>query len=146
MNTMFNARVLLVDDEVAFLSGLVHHLVMVGLEVCTLTRTKEAVESFREQNIDVIIIDLAMPGFDGLETLRRIKTAQPEAEVIILLGLKAVGCETEYVNPGIKDLLENLIFLKSLPKQIDEYQEKRIIILQKQSLKEVGDILQRVWL
>lgn len=146
MNTRFKARVLLVDDEVAFLGSLSQHLEEGGLKVCTPTRTKEAIETLKDQKFAAIILELAMPGFNGLETLWRIKAVHPEAELIILNGLGTTQSGINTLKPGTEDFFEGPIHLKSLPDKIHKCQEKRVLVLQKRSQQEVGKILQRIWL
>ena len=146
MNTMFNARVLLVDDEIVFLSGLTQQLEAGGLRVCSLTRTKEAIEAVKDQDFDAIILDLALPALDGIETLRQIKTVQPESEVIFLNGIGSARSEVGSMEHGIEDFFERPVNLDKLPERIHNCLEKRVLILQKRSQQEVGKILQRIWL
>ncbi len=143
---MFNARVLLVDDEIAFLGGLTQQLEAGGLRVCSLTRTKEAIEAANDQDFDVIILDLALPALDGIETLRQIKTVQPELEIIFLNGIGSTRSESGAMEPEAEDFFEKSVNLDKLPERIHNCLEKRVLILQKRSQQEVGKILQRIWL
>jgi len=62
-------RVLLVDDEVEFLEALAERMGARGLEVLTATTGADAVALARSGTFDAVVLDLAMPGLDGLETL-----------------------------------------------------------------------------
>ena len=73
MTEELKAKVLLVDDEEDFLSTLAERLQARGLEVNTATSGEQAVAKTEEQRYDLIILDLAMPGMDGIETLKLIK-------------------------------------------------------------------------
>ena len=146
MNTMFNARVLLVDDEITFLGGLTQQLQASGLSVCTRTSTKEAIEAAKEQAFDAIILDLALLALDGIETLRQIKTVQPESEIIFLNGIGSARSEVGAMEPGAEDFFEKPVNLDKLHERIHNCLEKHVLILQKRSQQEVGKILQRIWL
>ncbi len=84
------ARVLLVDDEEDFTDALSKRLEARNLKVKTVNRGEDAVHMVDEQSFDVIILDLAMPGMDGLETLKQIKANHPDAEIIMLTGQASV--------------------------------------------------------
>ena len=146
MNTMFNARVLLVDDEIAFLGGLTQQLEAGGLRICSRTRTKEAIEAAKDQDFDAIILDLALPGFDGIETLRQIKTVQPESEIIFLNCIASARSKAGAMEPEAEDFFEKPVNMNKLPGKIHNCLKKRVLILQKRSQQEAGKILQRIWL
>ena len=86
MEDHMEARVLLVDDEKEFLETLSNRLELRGLKVSAVTSGEQAIIEAKEQEYDAIVVDLAMPGIDGLETLRRIKADNPNAEIIMLTG------------------------------------------------------------
>ena len=73
MENEMEAKVLLVDDEEEFLETLSSRLEMRGLKVSAVNSGEQAVSEAKEQEYDAIVVDLSMPGIDGLETLRRIK-------------------------------------------------------------------------
>lgn len=138
-----NAKVLLVDDEEEFLKTLSQRLEMRGLKVTGATRGEEAVELADRQTFDAIVIDLAMPGMGGLETLRCIKKSHPNAEIIILSGQGTVKSSTEAMKLGAEDFLEKPVDIDELLDRIDAAKNKRLVILQKQSKEEIKNILKR---
>jgi CheY-like chemotaxis protein len=71
-------RCLLVDDEEEFCKMLSERLENRGMKVNAVLSGEDAVARVEDQNFDAIIVDLAMPGIDGLETLRRIKGKRPD--------------------------------------------------------------------
>jgi CheY-like chemotaxis protein len=73
MTEKLEANVLLVDDEEQFLDALSRRLEARGLKVDAVTSGEDAVRQVEGHNFDAIIVDLAMPGIDGIETLRQIK-------------------------------------------------------------------------
>jgi len=71
-------RVLLVDDEEAFVEALGKRLKARGLNVETSNSGEEAITKAEERTFDVIVLDLAMPGMDGIETLKRLRGSDPD--------------------------------------------------------------------
>jgi two-component system response regulator CpxR len=80
------SKILLVDDEREFVQTLSERLLMRDMGSAVAYDGESALEVAREDEPDVMILDLKMPGIDGIEVLRRIKATQPEIEVIILTG------------------------------------------------------------
>ena len=135
------ARVLLVDDEEDFLTTLAERLETRGLTVSTVTKGEDAVKKVDEQNFDLIILDLAMPGIDGLETLKRIKAKQPDAEVIILSGQGSIKTSIEAMKLGAEDFLQKPVNISDLMDKISDAKDKRLLVMQKKSVKEIEKIL-----
>ena len=80
---MSKCRVLLVDDEEAYVETLAKRLTRRGLTVFTANRGERALEVLAGNPVDVVILDMKMPGMDGIETLTRIKRDHADVEVII---------------------------------------------------------------
>ena len=83
MNT-FN--VLFVDDEVDFLETLMKRMRKRLVNVSGVKSGQEALEFLDRNKVDVVVLDVRMPGMDGIETLRAIKQRHPLVEVIMLTG------------------------------------------------------------
>ena len=143
MEKQIKAKVLLVDDEEDFISTLSQRLKVRGLTVAGATGGEEALKLVEEEPFDIIVLDLAMPGMDGLETLKIIKENHPDAEIIMLSGHGTVKTSIEAMKLGADDFLEKPVDLKELLSKIDEARNKRILILQKQAKEEIKDILKR---
>lgn len=79
-------KILIVDDEEDFVDTMVKRLRAKGLHAEGVYRGKDAIRMLDEQEFDVCVLDLRMPGMDGLETLREMKKKQPQLEVIVLTG------------------------------------------------------------
>ncbi len=141
MEKELNAKVLLVDDEEEFLETLSKRLEMRGLKVTGATRGKEAVNLADRQEFDAIVIDLAMPGMDGLDTLKLIKKNHPDAEIIMLSGHGTVKTSIEAMKLGAEDFLEKPVDIQELLEKIDAAKNKRVLILQKKSKEEIENIL-----
>ena len=143
MKDKINARILLVDDEEEFINTLTQRLEVRGLKVTGATRGQQAVELIDNQSFDIIVLDLAMPGMDGLETLKKIKEKDPDAEIVMLSGKGTLKSGVEAMKLGAEDFLEKPVDLNDLLKRIEEAKERRILVLQKKAKKELGDILHK---
>ncbi len=142
MENEIEAKVLLVDDEQDFLDTLSDRLELRGLKVSAVTSGEQAITEAKLQDFDAIIIDLSMPGIDGLETLKRIKTDNPNAEIIMLTGHGSVHSGVEAMKLGAGDFLQKPVELSELMSKIGEAKDKRMLVLQKQSQEELRKILQ----
>lgn len=80
------SKVLLVDDEREFVQTLSERLLMRDMGSAVAYDGESALELIREDEPEVMILDLKMPGIDGIEVLRRVKESRPDIEVIILTG------------------------------------------------------------
>ena len=141
MDQEMEAKVLLVDDEQDFLETLSSRLEMRGLKVSAVTSGEQAIAEAREQEYDAIVVDLSMPGIDGLETLKRIKADNPNAEIIMLTGHGSVASGVEAMKLGAGDFLQKPVELSELMSKIGEARDKRMLVLQKQSQEELRKIL-----
>jgi DNA-binding NtrC family response regulator len=135
------AKVLLVDDEEDFLSTLSERLEIRGLKVTAVTRGEDAVAKIEAEAFDLIVLDLSMPGIDGLETLKRIKAKQPDAEIIILSGKGSIRTSIEAMKLGAEDFLQKPVDMTELLQKISDAKEKRITIMQAKSAEEIEKIL-----
>ncbi len=80
------SKVLLVDDEREFIQTLSERLMMRDMGSAVAYDGESALDLIKEDEPEVIIVDLKMPGIDGLEVLQRVKATRPQIEVIILTG------------------------------------------------------------
>jgi DNA-binding NtrC family response regulator len=146
MDKEMEARVLLVDDEKDFLETLSSRLELRGLKVSAVSSGEQAVAEAKEEEYDAIVVDLSMPGIDGLETLKRIKAINPDAEIIMLTGHGSVASGVEAMKLGAGDFLQKPVELSELMARIGEARDKRLLVLQKRSQEELRKILQaRSW-
>lgn len=130
-----DAKVLLVDDEEEFCEILSERLGHRGMKVNTANSGEDAVATVEEHNFDAIIVDLAMPGIDGIETLRQIKEKRPDLEVIMLTGHATVQSSIEAMKLGADDLLEKPVDLDTLMEKIKAAKHKRMLVMEKKPAK-----------
>lgn len=109
--------ILLVDDEEDFVEMLGLRLQEIGENIVTAQNGAECLQALEKQDMDVIILDIKMPGMDGIETLREIKKRYPLVEVILLTGHGTIESAVQGMKLGAFDFL-----LK--PADFDELTEK----------------------
>ena len=141
MEKALKAKVLLVDDEEDFLSTLAERLETRGLKVSTANSGELALAKIEKEGFDLIILDLAMPGMNGLETLKRIKAKQPEAEIIILSGQGSIKTSIEAMKLGAEDFMEKPVNISELLDKISDAKDKRLQVLESKSVKDIEKIL-----
>jgi DNA-binding NtrC family response regulator len=83
---MKNFKVLLVDDEQEFIETLSERLKMRDLDTKLALDGEQALEAVEDDEPDVMLLDLKMPGIDGMEVLRKVKKAYPGVQVVMLTG------------------------------------------------------------
>ena len=100
------ANVLLVDDEVSFVETFSERLVMRNLDISKANSGEAALQQLEaDNNIEVVILDVKMPGMDGNETLMEIKKKYPLVEVIMLSGHADVESAIDGMKQGAFDYL-----------------------------------------
>jgi len=98
-------RILLVDDEKEFVETLAERLRTRGFHVTEAYNGDEALEILKEYNFDVTILDVQMPGMDGIEALAGIKKLKPLTEVLMLTGHGTIETAIEGMKIGAFDFL-----------------------------------------
>jgi DNA-binding NtrC family response regulator len=110
-------NLLLVDDEKDFVESLAERLQIRDINVTTAFSGDEAIKLVEQNDFDIIILDVQMPGKSGVETLKEIKTKDQLAQVIMLTGHATVKTAIEGMKNGAFDYLMK-------PTDIDELIEK----------------------
>ncbi|WP_028573940.1 sigma-54-dependent transcriptional regulator [Desulfonatronovibrio hydrogenovorans] len=98
-------KLLLVDDEERFRTTLAKRLQGKGFETADVGSGTQALEYIKDNPVDVIILDIKMPGMDGIETLAQVKQITPGIEVILLTGHGTVDTAIEGMRAGAYDYL-----------------------------------------
>jgi DNA-binding NtrC family response regulator len=117
-------QLLLVDDEERFLSTTSKLLIQKGVKVFTATNGNDALEILKQEKIHVVILDVNIPGMDGIATLKEIKGLFPLIEVIMLTGHGTVESAVEGLKSGATDYLTKPIDIDDLIAKAEEAFEK----------------------
>jgi DNA-binding NtrC family response regulator len=111
-------KVLLVDDEKEFVDTLAERLEVRDFVVTRAYNSDEALKGIAQTEVDVVVLDVLMPGKDGIETLLDIKKSKPLIEVIMLTGNATVETAIEGMKRGAYDYLRKPIDTKELIEKI----------------------------
>jgi DNA-binding NtrC family response regulator len=122
---MAQTKVLLVDDEVEFASALAERLQLRKFYVKTAFNALEALASIHSDAPDVVILDLKMPGMDGIEILKTIKKIDQSIEVIMLTGHGDKESVQEGMESGAFEYIMKPIDIEELISKINIAKEKR---------------------
>lgn len=124
---MERPRILLVDDEVAFADNLLKLLSKRGYDVIVVYNGADAVNMVGEKEFDVIILDMKMPGMDGIATLKEIRKIAPLVEVVILTGHGSVESGIEGMQLGAFDFLMKPVRIDDLQEKVSEAYQRKLI-------------------
>ena len=140
---MSSGKILLVDDEEEFVEALGTRLEARGFSVGVANTGDAALEEAEAQTFDAIVLDLAMPGMDGIETLKRLRELNPDSQVILLTGWATVQKATEAMRHGALDLLEKPVEIEVLVERINEATTNKTRLDEKRIGDEMSDILRK---
>ena len=119
--------ILLVDDEEPFVETMSKRLDKRGLKVTTANSGEEAMKKLAKNiDVEVIILDVKMPGMDGIETLQEIKKLHPLKEVIMLTGHATVESAIEGMKLGAFDYLMKPCDIDLLISKVEEASRKKM--------------------
>ena len=121
-------RVLLVDDEEDFVEMLSLRLGATGEKITSAHSGKECLDVLEEHGneIDVVILDIKMPGMDGIETLKEIKKRFPLVEVIMLTGHGSIETAVEGMKLGAFDYLLKPAEFDELVKKVEGAKKRKM--------------------
>jgi len=123
---MTEPSILLVDDEVSFVETTSKRLDIRNIQTITAFSGEECLETLKtNQNLDVIILDVMMPGMDGIETLKAIKKESPLIEVIMLTGHATIELGINGMKEGAYDFLTKPCEIEELVSKIEEATKKK---------------------
>ena len=118
--------VMLVDDEAPFVETMTKRLSKRDLNVIAAFSGQEALETLdKHRNVDVVILDVKMPGMDGIETLKKIKTGYPLIEVVMLTAHATVESAIEGMRVGAFDYLMKPCDMEQLMAKVNEAARKK---------------------
>jgi DNA-binding NtrC family response regulator len=118
--------IILADDEVAFVAATSKRLSQRNIETVLTHSGEECLKALKEhQNIDAVVLDVKMPGLDGIETLKIIKKEFPLMEVIMLTGHATVDSAIEGMKLGAYDFLKKPCDIEELVGKIEAAANKK---------------------
>ena len=130
------ASILLVDDDSAFRHVMSGELRRLGYEVATAGSGEEAVARMERQEPEIVLLDLRLPGMDGLATLKAIRTRNPSIEVIMLTGHGSIDTAIESIREGAFDYVTK-------PCPLDEIQIRVQRAFEQRALRQRANLLER---
>jgi len=128
---MSEMKIMLVDDEERFLTTTQKLLARKGVDVIIATSGSEALNKLIMENVHVVILDVKMPGMDGIATLKAIKERYPLIEVIMLTGHATVESAVEGLKLGATDYLMKPSDIDELVGKAEEAYAKRKVLEEK---------------
>jgi DNA-binding NtrC family response regulator len=137
------SRILLVDDEKDFVEMLTLRLQEIGEEVLQAYSGLECLEKLKETEIDVVILDIKMPGMDGIETLQEIKKRYPLVEVIMLTGHGTIETAVQGMKLGAYDFLIKPADFEDLTTKLNKARERRHDQMERIRKAEATSLLRR---
>ncbi len=118
-------KVMLVDDEKDFLETLCKRLTKRKLDVTSANSGQEAIDKIQEFPVDVVVLDVRMPGMNGIETLKEIKRIKPSVEVIMLTAHADVQVAIEGMELGAFDYLMKPMEIDDLLYKLQDAYKKK---------------------
>lgn len=138
---MAGTKVLLVDDEIDFTEALAERLSGRGFKVETASDGPTALEKTSAADYDAIVLDLQMPGMDGISTLKNLLQNKPEMQVILLTGHGSIQKGVEAAKAGAMEFLEKPVDLDNLIEKIKAAQGNRVVIYEQKMESAMTDLL-----
>jgi len=133
--------ILVVDDEPIVCDSCKKILTDKGFTAETALNGKEALKKFKQGDFDIVIVDLKMPGIDGMEVLQSVKKSKPEVDVVMITGYGTIPTAVEAMKLGAADYVPKPFTPVELSKIISQVVEKRSILAREKALKGKGAIL-----
>ncbi len=121
-------KILVVDDEERVVQSIAGVLEDEGFRVTSARSGEEALEAFERERPDVVLMDIWMPGMDGIEVLKRLKTMMPECQVVMISGHATISTAMTAVKLGAFDFIEKPLsldlLLQTIRRAIDQQKER----------------------
>lgn len=121
------SKLLLIDDEEAIVRVLSISLKSDGYEVVTAYSGEDGLKVFQQESPDVVLVDIKMPGMDGLEVLKRVKNINPDTEVIIITGHGDMSSAIEALQLGASDFINKPVKDEGLTIALKRAEERSLI-------------------
>lgn len=121
---MNSVRVLIVDDERDFATAIAERLSKRGFRASAVFSGHGALQAVKETEYDAIVLDLKMPGIDGLQTLQEIRKIDPDLQILVLTGHGTVSAGIGGMQLGATDFLQKPLSIEALSTSIQAAAEQ----------------------
>ncbi len=138
---MDDPSVMIVDDEEDFLETLVKRLEKRDIKVIGARSGEEALELLQKSPVDVVVLDVKMPGMDGIEALKEIKRRHSLVEVVLLTGHASTEVAIKGMELGAFDYLMKPIGMDELLYKVQDAYER--VTIQKQKIKRMEEVVNK---
>ena len=122
---MDGLKVLIIDDEVVFCENMAKLLNTRGYQVKTVNEGEEAISALKKEVYDVVVLDLKMPGMNGIDVLKKINELGVSSQVIMLTGHGGVDTAMEAVKLGAFDYIPKPCEVDELSEMINNAHKKK---------------------
>ena len=99
------SRILIVDDDAVVRHAYQRSLASTNCNVVAVWSGEEALRAMERESFDLVLLDIRMPGADGISVLRQIKQCWPDSEVIIITGFATIESAKEAIRLGAHNYL-----------------------------------------
>jgi DNA-binding NtrC family response regulator len=140
---MATAKVLIVDDEKAFSEVLAERMETRGFAVDTVESGMAALVQVEKSKYDAIILDLAMPKMDGIETLKKLLEKDSDLQIILLTGHATMEKGIEAIKQGATEFLEKPADIDTLVEKIESAQSKRMLLFEQRMEDAIDEIMKK---
>ncbi len=130
------AKILLIDDEEMIRRRLEELLVMDGYEVFLAEDGKRGLEIFKKENPGIILVDIKMPGMDGIEVLEEVKKVSPETQVLVISGHGEREISIDVLRRKAFDYITKPINYDKLVISIERALEKQRLLIENRQRQE----------
>lgn len=122
---MENAKILLVDDEVIFTKNMSKLLTTRGYQILIANSGEEAIQVLERDKCDVMVLDLKMPGMNGIATLLEMQKRNLSAQTLVLTGHGDIDTAMKAMKLGAHDYLTKPCEIDELVEKIEEIWKKK---------------------
>ncbi len=129
-------KILIVDDEINIRMTLKDILEDEGYEICLAGTGEKAIKITSQESIDMVILDVKLPGIDGIETFKKIKKINPELDVLMISGHGEISTAVTAVKSGAYDFLEkplSMIKILTAARNIKEKQSLQLKVVEEEN-------------
>lgn len=130
-----NARILVADDELSIRTGCSRILIEQGLEVVAVTDGIEAIEEFKKNKFDVVLLDLSMPILDGIQAIPKLLEIEKDVVIVMITGYASFETAVKAIQLGAYDYIPKPFTPQELLIVVNRALEKRKLLLEQKKLQ-----------